>query len=155
MKVSWHFGAFGGEEGEGFAEVVFPHEDLEVGERLLVGLGLPVMPVHEEAGRQAPELAPGIRNPPEVTGGCLMKIDRPDPGDWGFWAAFQSIQYVDPKEEEMLQPDRERQRVWLQDHMDAFGNALHGPDFRDVIKGYRAYIDVGSWIDHRIPSTPR
>jgi hypothetical protein len=99
---------------------------------------------------EAPELAPGIRNPPEVTGGYLMKIDRPDPGDWGFWAAFQSIQYVDPKEEEMLQPDRERQRVWLQDHMDAFGNALHGPDFRDPIKGYRAYIDVGSWIDHHL-----
>ena len=98
----------------------------------------------------APDLAPGIRNPPEITGGYLMKIDRPDPGDWGFWAAFQSIQYVDPKEEEMLQPDRERQRVWLQDYMDAFGNALHGPDYRDPLKGYRAYIDVGSWIDHHL-----
>lgn len=98
----------------------------------------------------APELPPGIRNPPEVTGGYLLKIDRPDPGNWGFWAASEWIQYVDPKEEEILQPDREAQRTWLQSHLDAFGEALHGPGFRDPTKGYRAYIDVGSWIDHHL-----
>lgn len=99
---------------------------------------------------EAPELPPGIRNPPEVTGGYLLKIDRPDPGNWGFWAASEWIQYVDPKEEEILQPDRAAQRTWLQSHLDAFGEALYGPGFRDPVKGYRGYIEVGSWIDHHL-----
>lgn len=33
---------------------------------------------------------------------------------------------------------------------DAFENALYGPDFTDPEDGYRAYLDVGSFIDHAL-----
>ncbi|MBL9172033.1 MAG: CotH kinase family protein [Verrucomicrobiales bacterium] len=98
----------------------------------------------------APKLFPGQDVPPEVTGGYLMKIDRPDPGDFGFFAANQGVLYVSPKEEEILQPDRSSQRTYLQDYMDGFGNALYGEQYRNPLTGYRAFIHVGSWIDHHL-----
>lgn len=97
-----------------------------------------------------PRLYPGQNSPPEVTGGYLMKIDRPDPGDSGFFAANQWCLYVSPKEEEMVLPDRDGQRNYLQSYMDQFGNALYGEDYRNPATGYRAYIDVPSWIDHHL-----
>ncbi len=98
----------------------------------------------------APKLRSGQNTPPQVTGGYLMKIDRPDPGDNGFFAANQWIQYVSPKEEEIRQPDRVAQRNYLQQYMDSFGNALYGSNFRNPVTGYRAFIEVGSWIDHHL-----
>lgn len=98
----------------------------------------------------APKLFPGQDTPPEVTGGYLMKIDRADPGDFGFYAANQGVLYVSPKEEEILQSDRTSQRNYLQGYMDGFGSALYGDNFRDPLNGYRAYIHVGSWIDHHL-----
>lgn len=98
----------------------------------------------------APKLRSGQNTPPQVTGGYLMKIDRADPGDNGFGAANQWIQYVSPKEEEIRQPDRVAQRNYLQAYMDSFGNALYGSNFRNPVTGYRAFIDVGSWIDHHL-----
>ncbi|MDB6038650.1 MAG: CotH protein [Verrucomicrobiales bacterium] len=87
---------------------------------------------------------------PQVTGGYLMKIDRPDPGDSGFGAANQSIDYLDPKEFEIKTSARAPQRNYLQSYMDALGNALYGPNFRNPTNGYRAYIDAPSWIDHHL-----
>ncbi len=55
MKSSRELWAFGGEEGQGAGEIVVAHQALEVGERLLVRLGLPESPVHEETDCQAPE----------------------------------------------------------------------------------------------------
>jgi len=98
----------------------------------------------------APKLQPGQNSLPEVSGGYLMKIDRPDPGDNGFFAANQWVLYVTPKEEEIQQPDRAGQRQYLQNAMDAFGDALYGGNFRHPTLGYRAHIDVGSWIDHHL-----
>ncbi|MEN9677274.1 MAG: hypothetical protein RIS76_3170 [Verrucomicrobiota bacterium] len=96
----------------------------------------------------APKLFSGQTQLPDISGGYLMKIDRPDPGDGGFFAANQGILYVSPKEEEIVQPDRTAQRNYLQNYMDGFGNALYGENYRDPVQGYRAYVDVGSWIDH-------
>jgi len=98
----------------------------------------------------APKLFAGQNAPPEVSGGYLMKIDRGDPGDNGFFAANQGIQYVSPKEEEILQDDRAGQRQYLQGAMDAFGSALYGDNFRHPTLGYRAHLDVGSWVDHHL-----
>ncbi|HXT39817.1 MAG TPA: CotH kinase family protein, partial [Candidatus Angelobacter sp.] len=93
------------------------------------------------------KLEPENVNPPEVTGGYMMKIDRLDPGDNGFFAAGQPIAYVDPKEQDITLPQRAPQQQYLQNYMDEFGNALF---INDPVTGYPAYVDVGSWIDHHI-----
>jgi hypothetical protein len=52
------------------------------------------------------KLEPEHVNPPEVTGGYMMKIDRTGPGESGFFAAGQSIVYLDPSETEIKLPQR-------------------------------------------------
>jgi hypothetical protein len=93
------------------------------------------------------KLEPEHVNPPQVTGGYMMKIDRLDPGDGGFFGAGQSIAYVDPKEEEITLPQRAPQQQYINNYMDAFGAALNNPD---PTTGYPAYVDVDSWIDHHL-----
>lgn len=97
-----------------------------------------------------PKLAPQESTPPRITGGYLMKVDRLDPGDGGFYAAGMGMAYVDPKEEEILQPERAAQRDYLQTYMDSFGDALYGESWRDPVRGYASFIDTGSWIDHHL-----
>lgn len=87
---------------------------------------------------------------PAITGGYMLKVDRLDPGDGGLYAGFQVMGFVDPKEEEMALPQRQPQRNYIANYLDAFANALYGPDFRDPIRGWRAYVDPSSWIDHHL-----
>lgn len=87
---------------------------------------------------------------PQVTGGYMMKIDRGGPGESGFGAANAGIIYVDPKEREIRLPERAAQRTYLQSYMDSFGSALYGPDWKDPVKGYAAFIEPGSWVDHHL-----
>jgi hypothetical protein len=79
MKVSREFWLFGGEDGEGFAEVVFHHEGLEVGERLLVGLGLPDRSVVEEADGWAAEQSQH-QQPIATPGPASVLVERPTTG---------------------------------------------------------------------------
>jgi hypothetical protein len=99
---------------------------------------------------QIPQLDQDDLIAPDVTGGYLMKIDRTDPGDSGFYAANQSINYLDPKEFEIETPARAPQRSYLQSYMDAFGAALYSTNFRNPTNGYRAYVALDSWIDHHL-----
>ena len=89
-------------------------------------------------------------DPTNVTGGYLVKIDRLGTGETGFSAAGQTIVYVDPSEQDINTPQRAPQKQYLQDYMDAFGNALNGANYCDPTNGYRAYVDVDSWVDHHI-----
>ena len=54
--------------------------------------------------------------------------------------------YVEPKHDEITSA----QKAWLQRHMQAFERALYGSDFKDPAKGYAAYIDADSFIDHHL-----
>lgn len=54
--------------------------------------------------------------------------------------------YVEPKADEITPA----QRAWLHRHLNEFERALYGPDFKDAAKGYAAYIDVDSFIDHHL-----
>lgn len=54
--------------------------------------------------------------------------------------------YVEPKDDEITPP----QKMWLQRHLNEFERVLYGPNFRDPAKGYAAYIDVDSFIDHHL-----
>jgi hypothetical protein len=42
------------------------------------------------------------------------------------------------------------QRAWLKDYVNRFESALYGPDFTDAKEGYRAFIDVDSFIDYHL-----
>ncbi len=84
---------------------------------------------------------------PEITGGYMLKIDRADPGEPGFSTQRQgSIRYVYPKERALTTV----QKNWIRGYLQEFENVLFGPNFRDPVNGYRAYVDVDSWIDHHI-----
>lgn len=95
-------------------------------------------------------LAPEHAQPPQVTGGYLMKIDRLDPGDNGVYAGGAGFGMVYPKEVELETPQRRPQLEYLRGYLDDFYAALTGPNFRDPQTGYAAYIDAGAWIDHHL-----
>jgi hypothetical protein len=54
--------------------------------------------------------------------------------------------YVEPKPDEITPA----QKAWLQRHLAEFEGALYGPNFKDPVKGYAAYIDPDSFIDHHL-----
>ena len=88
--------------------------------------------------------------PPEVTGGYLLKIDRTGPEEGGFSAAGAGMVYIEPKEPLIRLPQRAPQREYLEKFFDDFDRTLHGPKWKDPAAGYRAYIDVESWIDFHV-----
>jgi hypothetical protein len=96
------------------------------------------------------KLEPEHTREPEVTGGYMLKVDRLDPGDNGLYAGFQAMGWVDPKEEEIGVPQREPQRTYMQNYLDAFGQSLNAQNWRDPNLGWRRYVDEPSWIDHHI-----
>lgn len=87
---------------------------------------------------------------PAVTGGYMMKVDRLDPGDSGIFAAGLVFGMVEPKESELKDPARVPQFNYLTGYMNAFANALNGSAYADPVVGYRAFVDVPSWIDHHL-----
>ena len=87
---------------------------------------------------------------PDITGGYILKIDRADPGDSGFGAANQSIKYVYPGEEDILQPERDAQEQFIRGYFGDFGSALYGPQYADPVNGYAQYLDVDAAIDHHL-----
>jgi len=87
---------------------------------------------------------------PEVTGGYLLKFDRLGPGEQGLWAGGAEMVYVDPKEPVMQLPQRAPQRRYIANYFEELDRMLQGPNWKDPIKGYPAYIDVNSWIDFHV-----
>lgn len=115
--------------------------------------GIYVLEEKIKVGRQRvaiDRLGPDDLKAPEVTGGYLLKFDRLGPGEGGFWAGGAAMVYVEPKEPVLTLPQRAPQRQYLQDYFDDFERVLHGPTWKDPVQGYRAYIDVDSWIDFHV-----
>ena len=112
--------------------------------------------VIEEKIKRSPDrvdierLQPEHTQEPQVTGGYLMKIDRADSDERTFNAAGMNIVYQDPPGPEIQLPQRDPQEQYLRNYMNAFGNALNGPNFTDPVTGYRAYVDVPAWVDHSL-----
>ena len=54
----------------------------------------------------------------------------------------------------LVEPDPDEatpvQKAWLLRHLNQFEAALYGENFRDEAKGYRAFIDVDSFIDYHL-----
>lgn len=82
----------------------------------------------------------------------VQNFERMDQGfDRGAEETFRTSQgneffYVEPKDDEITPA----QKTWLQRHLNEFERVLHGPNFKDPAKGYAAYIDVDSFIDHHL-----
>jgi hypothetical protein len=84
---------------------------------------------------------------PELTGGYVLAIDRPAPGESGIRTERGVLlNLVDPTEE-VITPE---QKSYLSGFLNSFEGALFGPDFCDPQRGYSAYIDTDSFIDHQI-----
>lgn len=89
-------------------------------------------------------------NPPEVTGGYLMSIDRDFGGTPGFTGAGQTINYIEPKYEEISLEARDPQEKYLTKFMNDFGAALNSASWTNPVTGYMPFIDAGAAIDHHL-----
>ena len=90
------------------------------------------------------KLEPNHRAEPEITGGYIVKRDHNDRQDDRFHTQHGGPYfYVYPKAE-AITPE---QKSWLARYFNSFESALDGPDFRDPQKGYRAFLDVDSFLD--------
>ncbi|MGB2863042.1 MAG: CotH kinase family protein, partial [Sedimentisphaerales bacterium] len=99
------------------------------------------------------KLEPWDSTEPRITGGYMLKIDRPDSGDSGFRTSRGNptygdgtLCYVDPKEVEITAA----QSAWIRGYLDDFEDALYGTSFTDPQIGYAQFINVASFIDHNL-----
>ena len=88
----------------------------------------------------------------QLSGGYLLKIDRPDSGYWvSPYKARNDIQavpisYVDPKVTEL----NDFQKNYIKNHITAFETALKSTNYKDAEAGYRPFIDITSFVDYFI-----
>lgn len=86
----------------------------------------------------------------ELTGGYILRIDRHRPGCWispyrGRTGSCEvPISYFDPEYTELTSSQLE----YIKNYVTDFENVLSGAGFNDPDHGYRAYIDVISWVDY-------
>lgn len=86
----------------------------------------------------------------ELTGGYILRIDRHREGCWispfmGRTGSFEMpISYYDPKYDELT----EQQRTYIKNYVTDFEYVLAGDDFKNQETGFRAYINVLSFIDY-------
>ena len=85
-------------------------------------------------------ISPQDNADPEVTGGYMFKIDRPDPGDSGFSAGGQSVKWVEPKEDEVTSKQSSYIRTYFNN---VYKNLSSSTKYDD-------YIDPLSWVDHHM-----
>ena len=103
------------------------------------------------------KLLPGDISGDELTGGYLLRIDKlTGMSANDFWVSpvipplsgYQAVtySYFDPKSTEL----NETQKSYIQDHMRKFESALINRYFKDPAQGYRAYLDIPSFVDMMI-----
>ena len=95
-------------------------------------------------------LEPNDTKAPEVTGGYIFKIDRPDPADVGFSAGGQELKWVYPKEQDLKQTERAPQSAYLKSYLNSFAAALPTTSFPGKPGNYAQYLDVDATIDFHI-----
>lgn len=96
-------------------------------------------------------LDPQHTTEPEITGGYILKMDRPD-GD-SSWSTSRGVPnrggarlvHVEP-----LNNLTNEQTDYIRGYVQEFEDALYGPNSTDPVLGYEAYLDVGAAIDHHI-----
>lgn len=97
------------------------------------------------------KLTDGDTQEPEVTGGYSMSVDRDFGGSPQEAAGGISFNYIEPKFEQLSQPQRAPQRAYIVKYLNDFAKAFNSKTWTNVDgTGYSQYIDRGSWIDFHI-----
>jgi hypothetical protein len=86
---------------------------------------------------------------PEVTGGYLLKMDRPDPAEPGFTAGGLPLVNVYPKSRDITRA----QQTWIENYLNQLQSVLNGPNSHDPVNGYARFIDVDSFVDDHVITT--
>ena len=85
-----------------------------------------------------------------LTGGYIIKVDKLTGSSNTPWTSpYQSklkFLYHDPEYSEL----NTIQRNYIKNYVTAFENAVYGPNFKDSLLGYRAYINTESFADFLI-----
>jgi subtilisin-like proprotein convertase family protein len=96
------------------------------------------------------KLGPTDNLMPNITGGYILKIDRPDAPGWSSLLPGNSptnshfyYQYVYPKDTAITGA----QTAYIKGFMNDFETTLNSASFADPINGYSKYIATGSFID--------
>lgn len=95
------------------------------------------------------KLKPDDLSGDQLTGGYIIRIDRDRPGSWNSPIMGRTgsvdipFSYLDPKYDELAPA----QRYYIRNHITEFEYVLKGENFKDPQSGYRAYIDVESFVD--------
>ncbi|MCA9152497.1 MAG: CotH kinase family protein, partial [Planctomycetales bacterium] len=98
------------------------------------------------------KLATQYSTEPDVTGGYVLKIDRPAPGDTGVTVGPPghqlAFQFVAPEESDVRA--NPAQLDYISDYLTDFLTALFADDFKHPVSGlhYSEWVDVPSLIDH-------
>ncbi len=92
----------------------------------------------------------------QLTGGYIIRIDKLDANDYPNWIAFPEVaqsgedpvqyQYYDPDGWE-LQP---QQQDYIRNYMRNFEMSLNGTYYLDYKNGYKAFVDIPSFVDYMI-----
>lgn len=91
------------------------------------------------------KLGPADNAEPEVTGGYMLAMDKVHEGDLFFDTARGTrLLYEYPKGDDITPA----QAAWILGYLDDFEASLYGPDFRDPVAGYRAFLDLDSAVDY-------
>ncbi|KXK62318.1 spore coat protein CotH [Micromonospora rosaria] len=96
------------------------------------------------------QLREGDRTLPRITGGYIWKFEwmaAEEPTLPCTGPAATCWNYLEVADPSPLQPE---QRDWLRSHIQQFHDVLRAPNFADPVSGYRAYIDVDSFVDQLI-----
>ena len=89
-------------------------------------------------------LGPTDETEPEITGGYIIKKDDQGRAERGLLTGQEfKVRFEEPKEHELTA----EQRQWLTKFLDNLEKALYSREFRDLTRGYSAFIDVDSFID--------
>lgn len=91
------------------------------------------------------KITPEDNQEPEITGGYIIKKDRLNEGDSGFFTRRGTmLAHVRPQESDVTP----QQQQWIRNYISDFEDALFGPNFDDPVVGYEKYINVDSFIDY-------
>src|SRR5262249_15860106 len=95
-------------------------------------------------------LEPEQSRPPQVTGGYVMSVDRSAPGEGQLYSGGLGINALNPKWDELVQPQRAPQYQYITGYLDTLYSVLNSPTSADPTNGHPKYIDVDAAIDHHI-----
>lgn len=90
----------------------------------------------------------------DVTGGYILKVDRPDEAPDSNWYTEHGIPTLPGTTLVHVEPERAdmtvAQRDYIRGYVQEFEDALYGPNSADPALGYQAYLDVEKSIDHHL-----